>query len=374
MADHSLGKAGDGKGRQATAAQSAGATTDVPDETKSKTAVATAVKTVPSKTTDTSGDKSSDSTPSSNKAGTTQAQKTTQEEVVANSEPNKDPILASTAAVVPADITPPPPVPTKAPTPENDATVTKQNPPTSEPAASAEPNGEVEVSNAPDADAKKASETQAQTVAPSVKQGNGEKPDMSATEPALQPSQNGEAGSENPTSAKVDDTKSAGPTKPTLRLDHVREISTSSTMSASSPGTPADEAQSSAIERDDDADASGAKLSKTQKKRMREKASKARKAQQTQKGEKNSPRPSSGAASNNVDNSVVQEPKPVATTPVDVPADVPVGEGEGVLVSGKTESGEDDAPVIVEKPKAVATEAAKTSGKTSDDDDDWAWF
>jgi hypothetical protein len=87
---------------------------------------------------------------------------------------------------------------------------------------------------------------------------------------------------------------------------------------------------------------------RTQKKRMRERPGR----KQAQKGEKNSPRPSSGATSNSVDNPVVQEPKPVATAPVDIPVNVPVGEGEGVLVDKKTESGEDDAPVIVEKSEA----------------------
>jgi hypothetical protein len=385
-ADCSLDKADDGKGRQATTAQSPEAATDEPDKTKSKTATATPDKLVPSETTDASqtgdvgvvanapdapGDKSADSAPSSSKTESTQAQTTTQEEVAAKSELKKDPALASTPAVAP-DTTPPPPVPEntlpeKSPDPQNDANVTKLHTPTSEPAASApaKSNGEPEVLNAPDADAKDASETPAQTEA-SVKPGNIEKPDGVATEPAPQTNQNDEAGG----AAKSDDSKSGGPVKPTLRLDHIREASTASTMSASSPGTPGDEFPLSSV---DDVDASGARLTKNQKKKMRERARKqAQQAQQSLKGEKNSPRPSSGATSNSVDNSVVQEPKPVATAPVDVPVDVPVGEGDGVFVDGKTESGEDDAPVIVEKSEAATTSAEEKTTDTADED--WSWW
>ena len=156
-----------------------------------------------------------------------------------------------------------------------------------------------------------------------------------------------------------DDAKPGGPARPALRLDHVREVSTASTMSSSSPGTPADEPPSSSLDKEED----GAKLSKSQRRKLREKA---KKQSQNQKGEKNSPRPSSKATPNSVDNSAVQEPKPVATIPVDVP----VGEGEGVLVDAKTESGEDDAPVIVEKPDATAS-TAETG--TDELDDEWGW-
>jgi hypothetical protein len=61
--------------------------------------------------------------------------------------------------------------------------------------------------------------------------------------------------------------------------------------------------------------------------------------------------------SNSVDNTVVQEPEPVATAPVEIF----VGAGEGVIVDVKTESGEDYAPVTEEKPDATA------------DDDEWSW-
>ena len=285
---------------------------------------------------------------------------------MANSEPNKDLTPASTAAVAPADITSPPPVPTKTSASENDAPAIKEHTVASAPA---ELNGETQAPNAnsPNADTTKASETLAHTEAPSVKQRKGEEPDGAAAEPALQASQNGGAGE----AAKGDDAKSGGAVKPTLRIDHIREVSTASTMSASSPGTPGDEVPSSSVEKDDDGDVSKGNLTKAQKKRMREKARK-----QALKGEKNSPCPSSGATSNSVDNSVVQETKPVATAPVDIPVDVPVGEGEGVFVDGKTESGEDDAPVIVEKPEAATTSAEESTEKTTDDtaDEEWGWW
>ncbi|KAH9042751.1 hypothetical protein EDB85DRAFT_1916661 [Lactarius pseudohatsudake] len=342
--DKQGGKAGDGKAPEAA--------TVVPDETTVETA---ADKTAPSKTAeagktgnvaggaaapDASGDKSKDES--------TQAQKT--EEVVDNSEPNKDTTPASTAAAPPANATPPPPVPKKDPTPANDATVTEQHTPVPKPAASAstKPKSEPEAPKAPAPDAKRASETPAHT---------------EGTQPAPQPSQNGKAGDEKPTTTKDDDAKQGGSVKPALRLDHIRATSTASTMSASSPGTPTEEAPSSSVEKDDDLDPSGAKLTKAQKKRIRDRARKQAQAQGQQKGEKNSPRPPSGATSNSVDNdnSVVQELKPVVTASVDIPVDIPAGEGDGVLVDTKTGSGEDDAPVIVEKPDAAATTAEQAA-------------
>jgi hypothetical protein len=182
----------------------------------------------------------------------------------------RTPLLASNAAATSADTTPPPPVPDKSPAPHVDATVTKLDTPTSEPAASAKSNGESEVPNAPDADAKKAGEAPAQAEAGTV-----EKPAAAAAESVPQPpNQDGEAGGEKPTAAKSDDSKSGGPVKPTLRLDHIREASTASTMSASSPGTPGDETPSSSVEKDDDVDASGVKLTKNPKKKDEGKARK----------------------------------------------------------------------------------------------------
>lgn len=43
-----------------------------------------------------------------------------------------------------------------------------------------------------------------------------------------------------------------------------------------------------------------------------------------------------------------------------------------MLVDMKTESGEDEAPVIVEKPDAAAT-TAKTAADSGADDEDWSW-
>ncbi|KAI9437930.1 hypothetical protein BJY52DRAFT_1381749 [Lactarius psammicola] len=136
--DKQEGKAGKGKGNQATAAQPAEAATYVP-----------ANKSVPS-TTD-SGKTSDVTSP---------------EEVAVTSELNKDPAPPSTATTALVDATPAPPVPEKNPAPKKDATVTKQHPPTSEPAASS--SAKPEAQNAPDADAEKASETPGQIEAPSV--------------------------------------------------------------------------------------------------------------------------------------------------------------------------------------------------------------
>ena len=380
LTDRSLGKAGDSKGKQTAAAQS---TETVPDDqSKSKTPVATPGPTVPPKATDPTsqssdvtggdkapdvpGDKPADSAPSLIKVDSTQAPKSTSEEVAKP----KDSAPTSSAPANPADTTPPLP---ELETSPDDATVTNPLTSTSEPAASAsaKPNGESEVPKAPDADAKKASEAPAQTEASSVKQGTIEKSDEAAADPLPQPpNQNGEAGGEKkPATAKGDDAKPDGPVKPNLRLDHIRETSTASTMSVSSPGTPADDIPLSSVDKEDDGEASGTKLTKSQKKRMRDKAKR-----QAQKGEKNSPRLSSGATSNSVDNSVVQETKPVATVPVDTPVNVPAGEGEGVFVDKKTESGEDDEPVIVEMPQAVTTRAEKASDEDDDMNEDISWW
>ncbi|KAI9465229.1 hypothetical protein BJY52DRAFT_672728 [Lactarius psammicola] len=321
-------------------------------------------------------DKSADSTPTSSKAESTQAQETTPEEVMADSEPNKDPPPASTASAAPADATPAPPVPGKDLAPEKDATVTKEHAPTAESAASAfaKPNGGLGVLNVPDADAKKASETPAQTESSLPTKRNGERLDGAATVPALQPCQNGEAGGEKPTTGKSDDAKLEGPVKSALRLDHIHEVSTTFAIPTSSPRIPVDEASSSSLEREDGGEASGAKLSRNQKKRLRARAKKEKARKQVQKHEKNSPRPPSGATSNGVDNSVVQEPTPIATAPVDDP----VWEGEGVLVDVGVESGEDDALVVVEKLDAAATPgpvetAATGSADDTADDDEWGW-
>ncbi len=106
------------------------------------------------------------------------------------------------------------------------------------------------------------------------------------------------------------------------------------------------------------------KFGKVQMKRLREKARK-----QAQKGEKTSPRPPSGATPNSVDNSVVQEPKPVATVPVDTHS---YRGGRRSLCGCEGGSGEGDAPVIVEKPDATAT-TAETAADDFADDDETGW-
>jgi hypothetical protein len=115
-------------------------------------------------------------------------------------------------------------------------------------------------------------------------------------------------------------------------------------------------------------------LSKQQKKALKKK--------QKKKGEKNSPRPPSGEAVKDANNSTVQDPKPVATAPVDIPS----GEGDGELVekvdSGggdgdgepveKVDSGGEDSAVMVEKPQADAVKTADDAGSAGSDE--WAEF
>ncbi|KAI9441601.1 hypothetical protein H4582DRAFT_1396994 [Lactarius indigo] len=109
----------------------------------------------------------------------------------------------------------------------------------------------------------------------------------------------------------------------------------------------------------------GTGLSKAQKKRLRERARK-----QIQKEREDSSRPSSGATSNSVHDSVVHEPKRVATAsaPVD---DIPIEEDEGVLVEGKSDD-EDDVLAIVKMPDAAAT-MTETAANDFADDEELAW-
>ena len=117
------------------------------------------------------------------------------------------------------------------------------------------------------------------------------------------------------------------PVKPTLRIDHIRDFGTSSAVCTSGPEEPADEAPLCSLESEDWDEVLKPQLSKTQKKSMRIRKASAQK--QAQKGEKNSLHYPSRAAPNSVDNSLVQEPKTIATAPVDIPG----GEGEVVRVS-----------------------------------------
>jgi len=404
LADRFLDKASDRKGNQATAALPAGAAADVPNEAKSETAVATANKPAPSKTINASktcdmdggvtapdalGDKYADSAPTSCKAES-RAQGTAPAEVVADFKPCKDPASAlplpqetpCQPRLLPENLplsTPRQPsllpggFPLQTPhqshlflrrtPPEKYATVTKERTSTPESAASAsaKPNSESETPNVPGA--KNAGELPAQTEASSATaQDSGVKPDGAVTEPRFRPSQHSEAGGWGSAITKGGDANPKGPVKP-LRLDYIREVSTASTMSATGPGIPVDEVPSSSFE-EEDGDASGARLTTAQKKRMRERARK-----QALNGEKNSPRPPSGAStSNSVANSVVQEPKPVATASVDTYS---YRGGRRCPCGCEGESGEDDAPVIVEKPDATM---AVTAADDAADDDKWGWW
>jgi hypothetical protein len=206
-------------------------------------------------------------------------------------------------------------------------------------------------------------------------------PDAVEEGPKPQPGADGDGGTVDERSTAQDgDGKADGVTKPTLRLDRVRELSTASVMSASStPGTPADEIVSSAVDEEEGGAPEQAGTSSKSKKKKR------RGKNKNNRGEKNSPRPPSGKTASNADDLIVQDTKPpvVATTTL---VDIPGGEGEGELVE-KVPSGEEDAPVMVdkadssgedsavivhvEKPQARA-EAEKTAEDTGSDE--WAEF
>ena len=278
---------------------------------------------------------------------------------------------------------PPPPTatPSPPPPPEKDATAINKPTPTSE-EASVSPAQPAESEPSKGEDADKSSEppappskSEGPAAAAAAAKGDSSEPGASKEESAPQSGANGEshANDEGSAAAQDDDGKPEGATKPVLRLDRIRELSTATSMSgtSSAPGTPAEETASSAVEGEEDGGAPGSAgpLSKSKKKRERERERKKAK----KKGEKNSPRPPSKETVNVVDNSPVQERKPVATAPVDIPK----GEGEGELVE-KVDSGEDsavivdkvesgeEAAVMVEKPQADA-------GKTADDTGSDGW-
>jgi hypothetical protein len=222
------------------------------------------------------------------------------------------------------------------------------------PPASVSSGLETPTTNVPDA--KNAGESPAETTASPTAPQDSVKPDGAATEPILRFSQYNEAGGWGFSIMKGGDANPEGPSKPTTD-HHIREVSTASAMTTSGPGASADDAPSSSLEKEDDGDPWGAKpgaeLTKSQRKRMRDEARK-----QARMGR---PRPPSGATSNSVDNSAVQEPKPVATALVDIP----VGKGEGVHVDARMESGRNDARVIVEEPGAAATAASTAETATA---------
>lgn len=201
---------------------------------------------------------------------------------------------------------------------EEVANMTKEHtfPPELAASALAKPNVKPETLNTLDA-----VQTPAQTkTSPAAVQDSGVKPNWTATVPTYGLSQHTrEVGGWGSAITKGDNANPQGSVKPTLRLDHVRDVDTSSesAMFASSPEVPADAALSSSLKEDesDDGEMPVVQLTKAQKKRMREIARK-----QAQRYE-NSVRPPFGVIPDSVDRPVVQEPKPV---------DIPGGEGEGV--------------------------------------------
>jgi hypothetical protein len=242
-----------------------------------------------------------------------------------------------------------------------------------EPASSSEenpvpPKQDAEAAASEVVDADKTDETTTaptETEAAAAANGDGPKPEDATKDPAPQPGTDGDspAVGEGSPAAHDDMGKLGGTPKPVLRLDHIREISTASTMSSSAPDTPGEDAASSAVDLEDDGGAPGSAVTQNKKRRRPKK--------KKMKGEKNSPRPPSGATVNDVDNSIAQDPKPVAAAPVDVhiPVPIPSGEGEGELVE-KVDSSGDDGAVLVEKPPQV--EAKKAADGTGSDE--WEEF
>jgi len=127
-----------------------------------------------------------------------------------------------------------------------------------------------------------------------------------------------------------EDAKSEKPPKFTPPMDRVSLLNTATVMSSSSVGTPADGAASPAVEVEDEGGAGEPATPRRLKKRV----------------EDISLRPASGAAVNDV-NPIEGETKPVIPGPVNVP----IREGDGVLVEKADSSGEDPA-VFVDAPRA----------------------
>ena len=287
---------------------------------------------------------------------------------------------------------PPPPTetPSPPPPPEKDATAINKPTPTSEEASvsPAQP-AESEPSKGED-DADKSSESPvppskpegpAAAAAAAAAKGDSSEPGAPKEESAPQSGANGEALAIDEGSASTQG-KPEGATKPVLRLDRVRELSTATSMSgtSSAPGTPAEETASSAVEGEEDGGQpeSAGPISKSKSKKEKDKEKKKererKKAAAKKKGEKNSPRPPSKETVNVVDNPAVQDRKPVATAPVDIPK----GEGEGELVE-KVDSGEDSAVIVdkvdsgEEEPAVIVEKPPADAGKTADDtgSDEW---
>jgi hypothetical protein len=316
---------------------------------------------------DASGDKS---TSVSGEVDTAPTQETTPAKAVPELELGEDPTHrpASTDA-------PPPP-------PEKDTAVTNKPTPTSE--TSASPSQTAEPAATKVEDVNKTEEHSAQPTepeAPATENADSSKLDAVEESPEPQSGADGDnrAVDEGSTTQGGDE-KAGGVTKLTLLTDRVRELSTASIMSASSstPGTPAEDVASSAVDEEGGASEQGGTLTKSQKKKQRQRERNKNK----NKGEKNSPRPPSRETVHNADDSTTQDRNP-PVVPTTAPVDIPNGEGEGELVE-KVASGEEDAPVMVDKADSSGEDSAvkvemppanSEAGKAADGDgftDEWA--
>ena len=331
-----------------------------------------------------SGDKSSSNSSEVDKAPTDQT---------TPAKPVAEPKLGEDHAPLPpppTDTPSPPPLPEKDDTVINKPTLTSEEASVSpaQPAESEPSKGEDDADKSGEPPAPP-SKPEAPAAAAAAAKGDSSEPDAPKEESAPQSGANGESHAIDEGSAAR---KPEGATKPVLRLDRIRELSTATSMSSTSsaPGTPAEETVSSAVEGEEEG--GGPESASTPNKAKR----KARKKANKKKGEKNSPHPPSKETVNVVDNPAVQDRKPIATAPVDIPK----GEGEGELVekvdSGedsavivdKVDSGEEEPAVIVEKPPAVIVDKVDSgeeepavivekppgdAGKTADDtgSDEW---
>jgi len=154
------------------------------------------------------------------------------------------------------------------------------------------------------------------------------------------------------TAAQGEDAKSEKPPRITLPMDRVCLLGTATVMSPSGVETPADEAGPPAV---GVGDGGGAGEPATPRRLVKGKKLR------TKKGKKIRPCPASGAAVNDVDNPIEGETKPVIPDPVDVP----VGEGDGILVEKADGSGE-GLDVFVDTPQAAAADATASGSSHGD--------
>jgi hypothetical protein len=304
---------------------------------------------------DASGEKSSSSAPIPNEVDNAhQAHEDTPAKVVDEPKDDNDP-----------EVPPPTGSPLPPPVPDKDGVVQESNTISGEPSTSPQTT-ETATSNVVDAIETSeilapSSEAEADTAA----KGDSLDPEAASKDPMPQPdADDSHANGEGSSATQGEGTKSDESFKLTLRVDRLREPSAASMMSSSSIETPVDEATPSAVEAEEEggtADATGTSA-----------RSRRKKAKKKKKGEKNSPRAPSGAAVNDLDDTVKQETKLVTPAPVDVPP----GEDEGVLVQREdnNSSGEDSA-VMVEKPTANADTGAdaENAGDTTGSEE-WLEF